>query len=237
MNKNSTAPVPGPTYIPQGTAIPVAVPAIKRQVHSFRKRPLDIGSNRNMKRVADISGALLLIILLLSWLYPLLAVLIKLSSKGPVLFRQKRNKKGGSFYCLKFRTMHLNKEADLQAAIENDPRITKLGRFLRVSHLDELPQLINVLAGDMSLVGPRPYMISDHENYSNQVPGFTDRLFVKPGLTGLAQASGHFGCLADAHAMKERLDFDLEYIYHWSPWMDIRILYRTLLLPFSGHQS
>jgi putative colanic acid biosynthesis UDP-glucose lipid carrier transferase len=237
MNKNSTTPVPGPPYTPHGMAIPVVVPALKWQVHSSRKRPLDIDSNRIIKRVADISGAFLLILFLLSWLYPLLAVLIRLTSKGPVLFRQKRNKKNGSFYCLKFRTMYLNEKADLQAATENDPRITRLGRFLRVSHLDELPQLINVLAGDMSLVGPRPYMISDHENYSNLVPGFQDRLSVKPGLTGLAQASGHFGCLADAHAMKERLDFDMEYIYHWSPWMDIRILYRTLLLSFSGHQS
>jgi putative colanic acid biosysnthesis UDP-glucose lipid carrier transferase len=194
--------------------------------------PLDRTFNIVMKRLFDMIISAFLIAILLTFL-PLIALLIVVDSKGPVFFRQKRMKKGGKyFHCLKFRTMISNAEADTLAACENDHRITRVGKFLRRHHLDELPQLWNVLKGDMSLIGPRPYMLSDSIRYEQVVERYKLRYKVKPGITGLAQSYGHFGSVAGEMKMTERVNFDLQYITGWSMKMDMEIIFRTMLMIF-----
>jgi putative colanic acid biosynthesis UDP-glucose lipid carrier transferase len=191
--------------------------------------PLENPANALLKRGVDLVVSMLLIVLVLSWLTPLLALLIIIDSRGPVFFLQKRNRKnGGVFTCIKFRTMVVNGQADVQAASENDPRITRAGRLLRRTHLDELPQLLNVLWGQMSLIGPRPYMVRENLQYETSVPGYAIRNRVKPGITGLAQSLGHHGSLLDEQKMKERVEIDIEYVRNWSVAMDLQIAWRTL---------
>jgi putative colanic acid biosysnthesis UDP-glucose lipid carrier transferase len=193
--------------------------------------PLDQAGNRAAKRCLDWLMATLLIVGVLSWLIPLVGLMIKLSSRGPVFFVQRRVKRGGRlFSCIKFRTMVPNKEADRTPAGVNDPRITRLGQFLRRHHIDELPQLFNVWWGDMSLIGPRPYMIHDDKVYSGLVEGYGLRYQVKPGITGLAQSLGYYGLLQDSHHLHERVALDLEYIRFWSARMDWQIAWRTIRL-------
>jgi putative colanic acid biosysnthesis UDP-glucose lipid carrier transferase len=191
--------------------------------------PLDHRLNKFVKRLYDIVISSAGILLLLSWMTPVMAILIILDSKGPVFFLQKRLKKGGKYFnCIKFRTMMINPEADTLAAYENDHRITRVGRFLRRHHLDELPQLWNVLVGDMSIIGPRPYMITDSLKYERAVDKYKLRYKVKPGITGLAQSFGHFGSVAGEEKMNERVNYDLNYIMNWSLKMDLHIICRTL---------
>ena len=167
-----------------------------------------------LKRCFDLVVSGFLILGLLSWLLPLLAILIKLGSRGPVFFLQKRNARNGRlFTCFKFRTMIVNAAADSLPASKNDGRITRVGRFLRRNHLDELPQLLNVWAGHMSMVGPRPHMISDNRKYEQLLNFYSYRHKVKPGLTGFAQVHGHVGVIADVAAMRERVKKDIHYIY------------------------
>ena len=139
---------------------------------------------------------------------------------------------GRMFTCLKFRTMIVNKEADELPAHHNDQRITTIGRMLRRHHLDEWPQLLQVWWGDMSLIGPRPYMVSDNDRYADQIEHYAQRHSVKPGITGLAQSSGHFGYLLNPGEMNERVALDLEYVRNWSLSMDVKILSRTLMMAF-----
>ena len=184
-----------------------------------------------IKRGFDILISSILIVAVLSWLIPLLAILIKLDSRGPVFFLQKRNKDGGRlFTCIKFRSMFVNKEADILIACENDKRITRFGKFLRKYHIDELPQLFNVLIGDMSIIGPRPHMVSENIIYGNLFREYDLRHSVRPGITGLAQSYGNFGATTDMEKVKERMVLDIQYISNWSLKMDIKILCRTLLL-------
>jgi lipopolysaccharide/colanic/teichoic acid biosynthesis glycosyltransferase len=191
--------------------------------------PLKKNSNRYFKRAVDFLLSSVLILLVLSWLLPLMAILIKSNSKGPVLFLQKRNKKNGNFFtCIKFRTMVVNQEADTLPAIHNDGRITAIGHFLRRHHLDELPQLLNVWWGDMSLIGPRPHMVSDNIKYEELLSSYSERHYVKPGITGLAQVSGFVGAVESLVDMKCRLEEDIYYINNWSPVMDAKIIYRTI---------
>lgn len=193
--------------------------------------PLEKLHNIILKRCFDILLSVLLIIVLLSWLIPVLAILIKLDSNGPVFFLQKRNKNGGRFFtCIKFRSMIVNKEADIVSAAENDKRITRFGKFLRNYHLDELPQLFNVLMGDMSIIGPRPHMISENAMYEKLVKQYTYRHTVKPGMTGLAQSFGYFGATADLEKVEQRVALDIQYIKQWSLAMDVKIVYRTCRL-------
>ncbi|MFS8083118.1 MAG: sugar transferase, partial [Ginsengibacter sp.] len=146
---------------------------------------------------------------------------------------QKRNKKNGRiFTCIKFRTMIVNEEADLKQAVENDSRITRIGKFLREYHLDELPQFINVLLGDMSVIGPRPHMISDNLNYDKMIDHYSYRSTVKPGIAGLAQVMGLCGRITNINTMKNRVNMDNFYIRHWSLKLDMIILYRTIFKPF-----
>lgn len=201
---------------------------------SFPKRdlyiePFDNRFNHILKRSFDIFFSVIIIFFILSWLIPVIAILIKSDSRGPVFFLQKRNKKNGKvFTCIKFRSMIVNKDADLLQAEENDERITRTGKYLRKSHFDELPQFFNVLWGDMSVVGPRPHMISDNLRYNGCVDHYADRLSVKPGITGLAQVMGYIGPVEDIDEMKSRVRMDNLYISHRSLKLDMIILYITV---------
>lgn len=191
--------------------------------------PLDGMLNRAMKRTFDIAFASFVVIFILSWLYPLLGILIKMESSGPVLFKQLRHGKGNSpFVCYKFRTMVVNNLADTKWATKNDPRITKVGAFLRRTSIDELPQFLNVLIGNMSIVGPRPHPIPLNESYQNKVHKFTQRHASKPGITGLAQAMGYRGEIKKFHQMSSRVKLDRFYLQNWSFVLDIKIIVLTI---------
>jgi len=192
------------------------------------KLPLDRLIKRFIKRSVDIFLSIIVIVGILSWLIPILALLIKLDSKGSVFFLQKRNKRGGNtFTCIKFRSMIENEDADMLQATVNDERITKLGRFLRYHYLDELPQFFNVLVGDMSLIGPRPHMVSDNNKYEDLIEHYDYRHRVKPGITGLSQAMGYVGETRNIQAMKDRVLLDIFYVRHWSLRLDLKILWYT----------
>jgi len=191
--------------------------------------PLDSMSKKIIKRTGDIILSSIVIVGILSWLIPIMTLLIKIDSKGPVFFLQKRNKKDGkTFTCIKFRSMIENEDADLLQATTNDERITKLGRFLRNHYLDELPQFFNVLIGDMSFIGPRPHMISDNNKYEELIEFYDYRHKVKPGITGLSQAMGYVGETRNVQAMRDRVQLDIFYVRHWSLRLDLKILWNTI---------
>ncbi|MFL5809272.1 MAG: sugar transferase [Flavisolibacter sp.] len=192
------------------------------------KTPLETRVNLVAKRFIDVFCSFFLLIFLFSWILPIIAILIKLDSKGPVFFFQKRNKRNGKvFTCIKFRTMIVNDEADSMPAHENDHRITRLGKKLRNYHLDELPQLLNVIWGDMSLIGPRPHMFTDNLKYAELFAFYSDRHRVKPGITGLAQIMGYVGATEDPEKMAQRARLDVFYIRHWSAALDTKIIFHT----------
>ena len=177
----------------------------------------------------DVSISLVFIVLVLSLLVPLLALFICLDSRGSIFFIQKRVGRGGkSFQCLKFRTMFVNKDCHTQHAERNDRRITRVGRILRRTNLDEFPQLINVLKGEMSLVGPRPHMHADCSRFSQVVNGYKFRNMVKPGITGLAQVKGYHGPALTYESIFRRFQWDAFYVRNASLWLDLRILRRTI---------
>lgn len=183
----------------------------------------------SVKRAIDITVSVIFCILVLSWLYPLLALLIKLSSKGPVLFIQQRTGHNGKqFSCYKFRTMVVNDTADTHQAVTGDKRITKIGRVLRLLHLDELPQLFNVLKGDMTLVGPRPHMLYHSRYYAQYIPYYNLRHNAKPGLTGMAQIKGFIGEINIERDLRKRIQWDIYYLKHRSIGLDIKIIVTTL---------
>jgi len=185
--------------------------------------------NKFLKQTFDLTFSLIIFAVFLWWLMPLISLLIKLDSKGPVFFRQIRTGyKNRTFTCLKFRTMYLNKDADLKQASKDDERITKVGKFLRKFSLDELPQFINVLLGQMSIVGPRPHMLQLNEKFSRLVPGYSTRHRFKPGMTGLAQVRGFRGETKNTDDMLARIRFDIFYIENWSIWLDLKIIFLTL---------
>ena len=196
---------------------------------SIRKTPLELWFNYWLKRIFDILFSLLVTVLILSWLIPLVAILIKLDSKGPVFFKQKRHGiNNQEFDCYKFRSMRINDEAHTQLASKNDDRITALGKFLRKSSLDEMPQFLNVLLGDMSVVGPRPQMLSVNEDYAQRFDKFMERHYIKPGVTGLAQVNGYRGEIFSDKDVENRLKFDLFYIEKWNLFLDIKIILVTI---------
>jgi putative colanic acid biosynthesis UDP-glucose lipid carrier transferase len=185
------------------------------------------------KRSFDLFFSLIVIAGMLSWLLPVMALLIRLDSRGPVFFLQKRIGRGGKkFTCFKLRTMIVNAEADERQASEDDPRITRIGRLLRRTHLDELPQFLNVFFGSMSLVGPRPYMPLDCRNFSVMVPGHSYRNFVKPGITGLAQVKGLHGPgpVLDFKTIFWRYQWDAFYVRNAGFLLDLRVIRQTVLL-------
>ena len=182
----------------------------------------------NAKRILDITTSAIFILLVMSWLTPILAILIKLSSKGPVFFVQKRTGlMGAEFNCYKFRTMFLNDEADVKQVSINDNRITKIGKFLRITHLDETPQFFNVFLGDMSIVGPRPHMLFHTRYYSEVIPYYNLRLEVKPGMTGMAQIKNYIGEINGERELRKRIQWDIYYMKHRSMLLDMQILFTT----------
>ncbi|HXB90692.1 MAG TPA: sugar transferase [Puia sp.] len=187
-----------------------------------------------MKRLFDILFSIGVLIFVMSWLFPLLYVLIRLDSKGPAFFIQRRvGFLGRSFPCLKFRTMQMNAEANTKQATDNDPRITRVGRFLRNSNLDELPQFLNVLVGHMSVVGPRPHMYKDCDSFSNVVEGYKFRNLMKPGITGLAQVKGYRGPALTFEKIFRRYQWDAFYVRNASLWLDLRIIHFTVVQTLS----
>jgi putative colanic acid biosynthesis UDP-glucose lipid carrier transferase len=186
------------------------------------------------KRVFDLLFSALVIIGVLSWVLPLLAVLIRLDTPGSAFFLQKRVGKGGrSFTCIKMRTMIINPLADKLPASQDDKRITRVGKWLRRTHLDELPQFVNVFLGSMSLVGPRPYMLADSQVFSRMVPDYVVRNYVKPGITGMAQVKGLHGPLIDRSTIFSRYHWDLFYIRNACFLLDIHIIRQSILLLFT----
>lgn len=197
--------------------------------------PLDNWANQLQKRIFDIVFSIFVILFMLSWLFPILFIIIKLDSKGPVFFKQKRTGRDNKpFTCYKLRTMFINEESDVLQASKNDKRITKTGHFLRNSSLDELPQFINVLFGTMSVVGPRPHMLKHTQDFSEELETFMVRHHIKPGITGLAQTKGYRGETEDFEKRKNRVKMDLFYIKNWSFLFDLAIIVNTVLDMFRG---
>lgn len=205
---------------------------------SFRDIPLQDPVNQIFKRLFDIIFASGVIIFILSWLTPILAILIRLESKGPVFFKQTRNGFNyKEFDCYKFRSMTPNKDAHLYQATRGDQRVTKVGKFIRKTSIDELPQFFNVLFGDMSVVGPRPHMVSHTDMYAKRVDKFMVRHFVKPGITGLAQISGFRGEVETDKDIINRVKYDIFYIENWSLLLDLKIIFQTGMNAVKGEEK
>nr|WP_238536286.1 exopolysaccharide biosynthesis polyprenyl glycosylphosphotransferase [Chryseobacterium populi] len=201
--------------------------------------PLDYYSNFLLKRTFDIVFSVFVLIFICSWLFPLIAIIIKLTSKGPVFFLQKRyGFHEEVFNCIKFRTMVINDESTTKTTAENDSRITKFGKFLRKTSLDEMPQFINVLKGEMSIVGPRPHMLAVDNYYKPKIGRYSLRSMVNPGITGLAQVSGLRGDSGDVEVeMNKRILADAFYVRNWSFVLDLVIVLKTTLLVISGDKN
>ncbi|QNF32314.1 undecaprenyl-phosphate glucose phosphotransferase [Adhaeribacter swui] len=203
-----------------------------------RVEPLENKFNEIRKRLFDVSFSLLVVVFLLSWLIPLLGLIIKWNSAGPVFFKQLRSGKDNKpFFCFKFRTMTVNAEADNKQTQKNDARVTKVGAFLRKTSIDELPQFINVLLGDMSVVGPRPHMLKHTEDYSVLIDKYMVRQFLTPGITGWAQVNGFRGETKETEAMSKRVEADLWYLENWSLLLDIRIVFLTIWQAIKGNEN
>jgi len=191
--------------------------------------PLDDVKSRFLKRIFDVFFSSVVIFFILSWLFPILFLLIKLSSKGPVFFFQKRtgiNNK--TFNCIKFRSMCMSDDADEKQATKGDSRVTKIGHFLRKSNLDEFPQFFNVLIGQMSIVGPRPHMLKHTNQYSELIDYYRVRHYVKPGITGWAQVNGYRGETDELWKMQKRVEYDMSYLENWNFWWDLKIIFLTV---------
>lgn len=194
-----------------------------------RPEPLQNIVNGIIKRAFDVLFALSVVVGILSWLTPIIALLIKLDSRGPVFFRQLRSGKDNKpFYCWKFRSMVVNMEADQAQAVKGDARVTRIGRFLRSSSIDELPQFFNVLMGDMSVVGPRPHMLKHTKDYSSLVDHYMVRHFLTPGITGWAQVNGLRGEIREKASLCKRIEADLWYLENWSLFLDLKIVLLTI---------
>lgn len=198
-------------------------------VLSIHKEPLGKIENRLTKRLFDVVFSLLFLCTLFPFIFIITGTIIKLTSPGPILFSQKRNGLNGKvFWCYKFRSMKVNKESDTRQATPDDPRKTKFGDFIRRTNIDELPQFINVLLGDMSIVGPRPHMLKHTEEYSHIINKYMVRHFIKPGITGWAQITGFRGETRKPEEMEGRIKADIWYMEHWSFLLDLYIIYKTV---------
>ena len=204
----------------------------------YRPNPLQFWLYRLIKRIFDICFSLVVIALVsVTVLIPIIFA-IKLSSRGPVLFKQRRTGyRGREFTCLKFRTMKVNSQADTVQATKDDPRKTRVGDFLRRTSLDELPKFLNVLWGDMSVVGPRPHMVSQTNEYKKLIDKYMVRHIIKPGITGLAQVSGYRGQTEELWQMQKRVEYDVTYIENWSLWLDVKIIIRTIVNAILGEKN
>jgi putative colanic acid biosysnthesis UDP-glucose lipid carrier transferase len=207
-------------------------------VLSLRKEPLDDVGNRIKKRLFDLAISSLVTIFILSWLIPIVSLLIWLDSRGPIFFIQQRSGKNGkTFNCIKFRSMKVNKDSNEKQATKNDKRVTKLGSFLRKSNLDEMPQFFNVLMSDMSIVGPRPHMLKHTDDYSKLLNRYMVRHFLKPGITGWAQIHGYRGEIKHVQDINNRVEYDIWYLENWSIWLDTRIILMTAFNMAKGEKN
>ncbi len=207
-------------------------------VLSIRREPLELLENRIVKRTFDIVCSSLFLCTVFPFIYIIVGIAIKLSSSGPVFFKQKRSGEDGrEFWCYKFRSMKVNALCDTLQATKNDPRKTKIGEFIRKTSIDELPQFINVLKGDMSIVGPRPHMLKHTEEYSQLINKFMVRHFVKPGITGWAQVTGYRGETKELWQMEGRVMRDIWYIEHWTFLLDLYIMYKTVHNAIHGEKT
>ncbi|MEP6930615.1 MAG: undecaprenyl-phosphate glucose phosphotransferase [Flavobacterium sp.] len=204
----------------------------------FRPEPLEFASNRLIKKVFDICFSLGVILLIFPWLLPIVALIIKIESRGPVFFKQERSGRDNrSFMCLKFRSMYVNDLAHNKQAGKGDSRITKFGAFIRKTSIDELPQFFNVFWGDMSVVGPRPHMVNLAKEYSELINNYLVRQYAKPGITGWAQVNGYRGETKELIDMENRVDYDIWYIENWSLLLDMKIIVRTIINIFKGEEN
>lgn len=205
---------------------------------SLRPEPQENVLNRFFKRAFDTVFALFIILFVLSWVFPLLALLIKLESKGPVLFKQLRSGRDNKpFMCYKFRSMKINSDADEKQASPNDTRITKTGAFMRRTSIDELPQFFNVLIGNMSTVGPRPHMLNHTKQYAQLIDRYMVRHFLKPGITGWAQVQGLRGETPTTELMQKRVESDVWYLENWSFLLDLKIIFLTIWNSLRGDKN
>lgn len=204
----------------------------------YRPNPLQYWVNRLVKRLFDILFSLIAIVLVSCTILIPVIIAIKVSSKGPVIFRQKRTGyRGREFTCYKFRTMRVNADADNLQATKDDPRKTKVGDFLRRTSIDELPQFWNVLIGNMSVVGPRPHMVKQTDEYRKLIDKYMVRHMIKPGITGLAQVKGYRGQTKELWQMEKRVEYDVAYIESWTFWLDIKIIARTIINAVAGEPN
>jgi len=218
-----------PTFVQNFGHIPVI---------SIRPEPLENMLNRFFKRLFDITFSLFIIFFVFSWLFPILAILIKMSSNGPIFFVQMRSGRDNeAFNCYKFRSMQVNKDSDKKQATRGDARITKIGAFLRKTNLDELPQFFNVLKGNMTVVGPRPHMLKHTEEYSHLIDTFMVRHFLKPGITGWAQVNGLRGETKTTEDMLQRVQADVWYLENWSFLLDLKIIFLTFWGTVKGDKN
>lgn len=207
-------------------------------VISLRNEPLEDTGNKILKRAFDIVFSTLVIVLILSWLLPIIAILIKLSSKGPVFFVQSRSGKSNQpFNCYKFRSLRVNAQANSKQVTKDDNRITWLGKFMRKSNIDELPQFFNVFMGDMSVVGPRPHMLKHTTDFNNIYKQYMIRHFIKPGVTGWAQVNGYRGIISENKYLVKRVEFDIWYMENWSIWLDMKIIFLTVFNTIKGDEN
>ncbi len=207
-------------------------------VVTFRQEPLESMGNRAVKRAFDFGFSVFVLLFVFSWLLPLIALAIKLTSKGPVFFKQMRTGENNEiFTCYKFRTMQVNEAADTVQATKNDSRITPIGRILRKTNMDELPQFFNVLFGHMSVVGPRPHMLKHTEEYSKIIDKFMVRHLIKPGITGMAQIKGYRGDTSDPRLMEKRVQYDVWYLENWSFLLDVKIVFLTVWNMIRGEKN
>lgn len=204
----------------------------------FRPEPLEFTVNRLLKKTFDLCFSLLVILLIFPWLFPLIVLIIKLESPGPVLFKQERSGRDNrSFTCWKFRSMMLNSSADNKQAKKGDRRVTRFGAFMRKTSIDELPQFFNVFFGDMSVVGPRPHMVNHTKQYSELINNYLVRQYAKPGITGWAQVNGYRGETRELIDMENRVEYDIWYIENWSLLLDIKIVIKTVKNIFVGEEN
>ena len=221
---------------------------LKRRMHfemlgnvpvlSIRREPLELLENRVIKRTFDIVCSTLFLCTVFPFIYIAVGIAIKMSSPGPVFFKQKRSGEDGKeFWCYKFRSMRVNTQCDTLQATEHDPRKTRIGEIIRKTSIDELPQFINVLKGDMSIVGPRPHMLKHTVEYSQLINKFMVRHFVKPGITGWAQVTGYRGETKELWQMEGRVSRDIWYIEHWTFMLDLYIIYKTVYNAVHGEKE
>ncbi len=221
---------------------------INRKVHidfarnipilSLRTEPLENLDSQIKKRAFDVVFSILLIFGLLSWLVPLMAIIIKLDSRGPVFFTQLRSGKNNlPFLCYKFRSLKVNQDANEKQVTRDDNRYTRIGRFLRKSNIDELPQFFNVFRGEMSVVGPRPHMLKHTEEYSQLLNHYMIRHYVKPGVTGWAQINGYRGEIKMTKDLHGRIEHDIWYMENWSMWLDFKIILLTIYNSIRGEEN